>query len=96
MLGLLQKHSFLIHFFSLMDGFAGDVDDMKATLRVLLQEVRTLKPPMTPHESSEVGNTGLEESHPPAVAPSAIAPAVVDPVWPKEVHLTNEEVPHAS
>ena len=47
-----------------IDDLAGEVDDMKNTLRVLLQEVRTLKPPLTPHESSEVGNTGLEEFHP--------------------------------
>lgn len=88
-----------------IDGLAGEVEDVKITLKKLLLEVRRLRPPLTPQESSEVGTMGLEEAHPPAAKPLAVAMAVVDLVWgtletaaniEEEFHMTIQQVAEAA
>ena len=74
-----------------LDGISGEMDDMRNTLKELLMEIRTLKPLHTSHESSEVGNTGLEESQPPLLAQPPTKVAVVDPKWRQPVQKPNQE-----
>jgi hypothetical protein len=88
-----------------IDGLASEVEDVKITLKQLLLEVRRIRPPNTPQESSEVGNTRLEEVHPAAAEPPAVAVVPEDPVWGRvktatnteeEVHVTIQQVAEAA
>lgn len=84
-----------------IEGVKGELEDVKNSLKELLLEFRKQRLPSTAPESSEVGNTGLEETHLQAAKQPIVAGAVMDRVWDKneiaanteeEVHVTTQQV----
>ena len=67
-------------FYSFQDSVKGELDDMKASIKEILQEVRKQRLGGTPPASSEVGTTGWEEGPPQAQRLPEEVVAVVDPV----------------
>lgn len=67
-------------FYSFRDCVKGELEDMKASMKELLHEVRKQRPGGTPAPSSEVATTGLEERPPQEEGLPEEVVGVVDPV----------------
>ena len=83
-------------FYSFQDSVKGELEDMKASMKELLLEVRKQRPGGTPAASSEVGTTGLEEGPPQEEGLPKEVVAVVDLVSAPEAEMPNADVVSAA